>query len=188
MTDREARLAAMGIKTKAMVDAEKAAAKKARRDKKLADAAILTLDPATSHGWARFEVTIPNFRPTSLSTLMHIFWRKAAKIKDQEKARISQALKAAGVTGAIGRRRLHMIIQLGPRQRMFDDDNPWKGLKDALKTCGAIKEDTRFGVQHSMEPEYHPIRGDVPSTTIILEDIEPLVWVSPKRAKKGKKP
>lgn len=187
MTERERMLEAMGIRSKAMIDAERKALKEFKADKRRREAEIVLLPKAVEHGAARFEVTMPNFRPQSLSTLMHIHFRKAAKLKDREKAVISQALAKAGVTGAIGRRRLHMIIQLGPRQRMFDDDNPWKGLKDALKTCGAIFADTRFGVQHSMEPEYSPIRGEVPSTTIILEDIEALEWVSPKPAKKPRK-
>ena len=184
--ERDARLAAKGIKSSAMIRAEKKAEADAKRAKKLAEEDIPILTPATEHGNARFEVTIHGFRSASVNQLLAMHWGSRGKFKLKQEAVYAQALHKAGVTGAIGRRHLRIIVQLGKGQRPYDDDNPWKIPKDALSQCGAIVDDNKKWVEHPNAVEYSDVRGEVPSTTVILQDIEEYIWVAPKLAKKPK--
>lgn len=156
-------LAEMGIRPTADILAERA---KAPKEKKPFP---ILLPPAVEHGAGRWEVTIEDWRPTSLSVLMHKHWRTAANIKKKEAKRIAAAFLASGCTGAIGKRKLTMHIRLAPKQRAFDADNVWKGTKDGLKRCGAIKDDSPKWVDHE-SPTYS--RGATMATTLILEDVQ----------------
>lgn len=185
--ERDARLAKLGFKSTAVIRAEKKAAQDAKRAKKAADEYIPELEPATEHGNARFEVTIHGFRSASVNQLLAMHWAARGKFKLRQEAVYAQALKAAGVTGAIGRRRVEIIVTLGKGQRRYDDDNPWKIPKDALRACKAIVDDTQKWVDHPEKVQYSRVREAEPSTTVILYDIEPEDWVAPKLAKKPKR-
>jgi hypothetical protein len=181
VTDDEI-LRKMGIRTKKMAADDREAKAKAKKE----SLDIPKLEPATEHGNARFEVLIPAFRSASVNQLLSMHWGSRGTFKMQQMAVYAKALKAAGVTGAIGRRRLEIIVTLGKGQRRYDDDNPWKIPKDAMKQCGAIVDDTQKWVDHPEKVQYSGIREDEPSTLVILYDIEAEQWVAPKTVKKPK--
>lgn len=126
------------------------------------------LDPAGAHGGARFEVAIPGFHPTRLNVLKGCHWGKAGRMKRSDAEVIGGTLKKAGVTGAIGRRRMGLVIVLGPGQRGGDPDAYDKSARDALKRCGALKDDNRQWLE-PLPTRYE--RSSTRSTRIILEDI-----------------
>lgn len=179
MTDDEI-LRKMGIRTKKIAAADRKAKAKAKEE----SLDIPKLEPATEHGNARYEVLIPGFRSASVNQLLSMHWGSRGTFKMQQMAIYAKALKAAGVSGAIGRRRVELIVTLGKGQRRYDDDNPWKIPKDALKQCHAIVDDTQKWVDHPEKVQYSDIREEEPSTLVILYDIEAEQWVAPKRARK----
>lgn len=181
MTDDEI-LRKMGIRTKKTAAAER----KARLQAKKESMEIPELEPATEHGNARFDVTIRGFRSASVNQLLAMHWGSRGTFKKQQMAVYAKALKAAGVTAAIGRRRLEIIVTLGPRMKRYDDDNPWKIPKDALRACHAIVDDTQKWVDHPEKVQYSDIRENEASTRVILYDIEAEQWVAPKPVKKPK--
>lgn len=126
------------------------------------------LDRATSHGGARFEVTIHGFHPTRLNVLKSAHWAKSGRLKYSDAEIIGGELRRAGVTGAIGKRRLCLVIVLGPGRRAPDPDAHFKSALDGLVRCGALKDDNRKWLD-LMPTRYE--RQSSPSTRIIIEDI-----------------
>lgn len=127
------------------------------------------LDPARTHGHARFEVTIRGFHPTRLNVLKSAHWGTASKLKRSDAEIIGGELKRAGVTGAIGKRRMGLVIVLGPGQRGGDPDAYDKSARDGLKRCGALKDDNRQWLE-PLATRYER-QSSGPSTRIIIEDV-----------------
>jgi hypothetical protein len=69
-----------------------------------------------------------------------------------------------------GLRRVTITIINGPGQRGADPDAYAKAVGDALVTCGALRNDSRFWVEW-MPTRYE--RGAREGSRIRLEDIEP---------------
>jgi hypothetical protein len=180
-------LKALGIRPTAEILAERrtaarpAKSKPVPKGKKPRKPFPIILEPAQSHGSGAWEVTLQDWIPTSLSTLMHINHWKAGKIKHDEAMLIATAFRKAGATGAIGKRFLTMTLILTPRMRERDQDNVWKGVKDGLKRCGAVVDDSPKWLDHD-KPQYE--RAETKATRLRLEDVPGPIKVEPK-PKKG---
>lgn len=95
-------------------------------------------------------------------------WRKAARLKRRDRQTVALACLAARVPPAEGKRRVSLIVGLGPRQRC-DPDCFHKSLLDALVRCGALRNDSSAWV------ELGPVemaRAPRPMMTVVLEDLD----------------
>jgi hypothetical protein len=97
---------------------------------------------------------------------MHHMAAHTAKRADA--LRIARALLEGGVTAALGRRRLRLVIWLAPRERAPDADSHAKSARDALTRCGALVDDSPRWLD-GRDTEY--VRAAHAATVIILEDI-----------------
>lgn len=141
---------------------------RARRGKKRA------IEPLPAHcllspgpGPGRYEVKVRGWQPTRLNVLKGCHWAKAGRMKRADAEVIGGELRRAGVSAAIGKRRVGLVIVLGPGQRGGDGDAYWKSALDGLKRCGALKDDNRqwcelLAIQYERQSEM--------GTRIILED------------------
>jgi len=114
-----------------------------------------------------WEVTIPGWHPTRLNQLIHAHRGKSSRLKFADALRIGRTMRGAGVPRATGRRRMGLVIILGPRQRGGDPDAYDKSSRDGLKRCGAIVDDNRQWLE-PLPTQYE--RGPERATRIILED------------------
>ena len=126
------------------------------------------LAPATSHGGARFEVTIPGWHPTTLNELMNCHVMKAGRLKDADKLNIAEACYRGNVTAAIGKRRVSLIVTYAKGARRHDKDAWWKSTLDALVRCQALRNDSVHWVEHGAI-EY--VRASERAFGIVLEDV-----------------
>lgn len=117
----------------------------------------------------RYVVTIPEWHPASLNALTkrgnHF---AAARQKKRDAITLGLALRAAGVPAANGKRRVGLVIILGPKQRGCDGDAYWKSLLDGLQRCKALTGDNRQRCEFTA-PEFE--RGTVKATRLILKDV-----------------
>jgi hypothetical protein len=117
-------------------------------------------------GARRYEVTIPEWIPARLNVLKASHWAVERKLKFADACVIGGELRRAGVTR--GKRRVGLVIVLGPRMRGGDPDAYNKSFLDGLVRCGALVDDNRQGV------EILPIRFErqsVMGTRVIIEDL-----------------
>jgi hypothetical protein len=115
---------------------------------------------------ARWEVMLP-CQPPTLNQLMRGTLRARMALGVAFRAVVAAACNGS-VPRAMGRRRVGITIVLGPRQRGADPDAYHKAVGDALESCGALRVDSRFGV------EWAPVgyeRGPERAARITLEDI-----------------
>jgi hypothetical protein len=91
-----------------------------------------------------------------------------AKAKKGDRELIHYYAKMANVPPAASKRRVSLLLTLGPRQRGGDPDAYWKSVLDGLVHCGALKNDTKEWVALG-DVEYH--RGPQKATRITLEDV-----------------
>lgn len=68
-------------------------------------------------------------------------WRRAAARKKRDRQLVALACLAAGVPPAEGKRRVSLIVGLGPRQRC-DPDCWHKSLLDSLVACKVLRNDS----------------------------------------------
>jgi hypothetical protein len=104
-------------------------------------------------------------QPPTLNQLMRGHIRTRIRLGKQFRAVVAGRWRGPKATG---KRRVSIEIVLGPRQRGADPDAFFKAVGDSLVKCGALKDDTRHGV------EWGPVtysRGPEQGTVIILEDI-----------------
>ena len=106
--------------------------------------------------------------PTPLNKLLGD-WRRAATRKKQDRRTIGTAFKLVGIPLATGKRRVSLVIVLGPRQRGADPDGYFKSLLDALQACGALADDRRQCVE--LGPVSYE-RGPAAETRVMLEDLQ----------------
>lgn len=122
---------------------------------------------------------IPGWHPARVNELYdRHFWNKA-KLKKRDRETVALAKHACRIPEAVGKRRVHVTIVLGPRMRGGDVDAYWKSLLDALVHCGLLIDDRAAYV------ELTPVkfdRGQEKSTVVGLEDIP--ADPKPKRGKK----
>jgi len=114
-----------------------------------------------------WTVTIPNWHPTRLNTLLGAHWAVAARMKKADRRML--CVTCHGIPKATGKRRVTLTIGLKPRQRAGDPDCYWKSLLDGLVQCKLLVDDNRQHVE-CMPVQYE--RGLIMSTTINLGDIE----------------
>jgi hypothetical protein len=112
------------------------------------------------------EITIPNWRPTSLNKLMRMHWAARNKLVKADKALI--AAYSIGKPKAEGKRRVSLHIVLSGRQRATDPDNNHKLINDGLVSCGMLVDDTVEFVEIGTVAFS---RGNVTETIIKLEDL-----------------
>ena len=117
----------------------------------------------------RYEVVIPGWRPPSLNSLMRGNLRARMRIEKGCHRVVGQACREQGVPPATARRRVSLSIGLGPGQREFDRDSPYKALFDSLVACKALVSDRVAGVEIGYLEFYRARQG---ITTIILEEWE----------------
>lgn len=91
---------------------------------------------------AVYRVAIPGWRPALLNEYVGRHWSVGARLKKRDRKFVGDACWYGGVLAATCRRRVTLTIVLGPRQRQCDPDAPWKSLLDALKTAGALVDDS----------------------------------------------
>jgi hypothetical protein len=96
-------------------------------------------------------------------------WSVGAKLKAADRAMVAAHCRLAGVPEATGKRRVTLLVELAKGQRGGDVDAYWLSLLDALKKCGAIKNDSREWVEIA-PVEYRRAPG-AKGCVITLEDI-----------------
>lgn len=141
-----------------------AAAKPGRAIKPLPAECLLLDGPAAGP----YEVEVRGWHPARLNELVSMHWAKAGRRKYLDACTIGRELRRAGVPRAGGKRRVALVIVLGPRGRGGDGDAYWKSSLDGLKRCGALVDDNRHFCE--LTPLRYERQGEA-STRIILEDL-----------------
>ena len=135
------------------------------------DFGTATVVPAKRGGLAapgRWTVTILHWHPVPLNKLIGVHWGTAHARKMADQRRLADELAFAGVPEARHRRRVSLRVILGPRQRAFDPDAPWKSLLDALVACRRLVDDSRQWCELG-EIEFE--RGKAKATVLTIEDV-----------------
>lgn len=115
-----------------------------------------------------YRVRISNWHPVRLNMLVGWYWAKINRLKRSDAVVVACHVRAANVPRAGGKRRVGLIITLGPHQRGGDPDAYWKSTLDALTEAGAIVDDSPAYVELAPVEYEH---GNGPATTITLEDL-----------------
>jgi hypothetical protein len=113
-------------------------------------------------------VTIPGWRPALLNELMGRHPHAVARRKRVDRDLVAGYCRLAELPGAAGRRRVSLVITLGPRGRECDPDAPWKSLLDALVQAGALVDDSADWCELGTVAH---ARGPSLATAITLEDV-----------------
>jgi hypothetical protein len=111
-------------------------------------------------------VTIPNWHPARLNQLFSGHWGKRKRLKDADRDMIG--VYCHGQPEATKKRRVSLIITLGPRQRGGDPDSYWKSVLDSLVHANMLINDSPNWVELG-QVQY--TRDNLRSTTILLEDL-----------------
>ena len=113
-------------------------------------------------------ITIRDWHPAKLNDLLEAHWAVRAKMKKADYLTISIIGRNAGISKATTKRRVSLLITLGPRMRGGDPDCFWKSLLDSLVNAGYLVNDSKEWVECS--PVKYD-RGPKSATTITLEDL-----------------
>lgn len=100
--------------------------------------------------------------------LLKVHWRVAQQLRQRDDAWIALTALSQCIKLAQGKRRVSLVVTLGPRQSA-DEDCWWKSVLDALKNSGLIKNDSSRWCKLG-DVRHH--RGKRPAMEIILEDLE----------------
>lgn len=114
-----------------------------------------------------YRMTIPNWKPPTLNVLMRGKIKTRIALGKATKAIVAGYALKEEVPKAGGRRRVNVFVVLEGRQREADTDAYWKGLLDALVSCGLLLGDKSAHVQLG---EVMHERGKS-GTVIVLEDL-----------------
>lgn len=113
-------------------------------------------------------VFIPHWHPATVNQLLRSV-KGRIRLKKLDRKIVGDYFGyACKAPRATGKRRVHLIIILKPKQRACDPDSYHKSLLDALKQCGMLLDDNR---QHC---ELAPVlfeRSKSWGTVIRLEEI-----------------
>jgi hypothetical protein len=118
----------------------------------------------------RHTLTIPDWQPHRLNQLLSCHWATRGRLKRQDREMIGTYALLAGIPKAKGKRRVSLLITLGPRQRGADPDAYWKSLLDALVHAGLLVHDSPKWC------DLAPVRfqrGRRRQTAIRIEDLAP---------------
>lgn len=116
-----------------------------------------------------YVVEIPDWHPIRTNELIGSGWRSVYRRKTTQHNLVAAYFWKANIPFADIKRRVTLLIILGPRQRGGDPDAYWKVLLDSLVKCHALVDDRKEWVE--LEPVQYE-RGDRPATFIMLEDVE----------------
>jgi hypothetical protein len=118
----------------------------------------------------RFVLEIPGHLPTSSNDL-RCHPLKQSNLKARDRRAFGKAAVILGIPMAISRRRVTLIVTDAWRRGKPDDDAYLKAVFDSLVTNYLLIDDKREWMEFDWPPTYET--GER-STTIILEDIEPI--------------
>jgi hypothetical protein len=108
---------------------------------------------------ARWTVRIEGWHPARKNQLKAgRHWSIGARLKAADRAMVAIHCRLVGVPKAEGKRRVSLLIGLEKGQRGGDVDAYWLSLLDALKACGAIRNDSREWAE-IMPVEYVRVEG-----------------------------
>jgi hypothetical protein len=119
-------------------------------------------DPTTTH-----VLTVPNWHPARLNQWDGRHRSVRHRLKKADRVLLGWYARGARVPPARGKRRVSLVIVLGPRQRAPDPDSFWKSTLDALVVAGLLVGDS---------PRWCELgtvafrRGPQRRTEIVLED------------------
>jgi hypothetical protein len=103
----------------------------------------IRLPLASVHGPGRWVVRIDRWTPHKLNELLKMHWAARGRAKEADALVVAGALRDAGVTAALGKRRLSITIILAKYQRAADPDAYHKSPVDGAVRCGALRNDNR---------------------------------------------
>ena len=135
--------------------------------------------PAGESGWirlptpkqgdpTRFVVRIEGWHPTTLNVLVNSHYMEANRRKTADADLVAFECYRAGVTKAVGRRRVRLAVILAKGQRSPDPDAFHKSLHDSLVRCGALVDDNAKWLDMTT-PTFE--RSDTKASRIVIEDI-----------------
>jgi len=113
-----------------------------------------------------FSVTIPDWRPARINSLVGVHWAVAAKRKKLDRNLLSVYFQ--GKPKATTKRRVRLHIILTGRQKEADPDAQYKSLLDGLVKCGMLVDDSNQWCEITTPTYDRALQG---STTIMLEDV-----------------
>ena len=111
---------------------------------------------------------IPKFWPARLNQYLGRHWAIGHKKKKEDRAMIYVEMRRQNVSRAEGKRRVSLILVMGPQNRRADPDACLKSLLDALVETGLLLSDDE---RHLEIGCYHSEKGPEMATVIILEDL-----------------
>jgi Holliday junction resolvase RusA-like endonuclease len=116
-----------------------------------------------------WEIIIPGWTPPSLNSLLYRHWSVARKTKQKAMDQVAACCLEAGVTRAIGKRRVAITVTVGQLSHRQDADNVSKAILDGLKHAGALVDD---GPDWCDQTTPCVVLGDHRGTKIRIEDIK----------------
>lgn len=111
---------------------------------------------------------IDNFHPVKTNELIGKNRFVAQRLKQASMDIMIAEFIKAGIPKATGKRRVHLLITLGPRQRGGDVDSWHKGLLDSAVHAGMLIDDRKEWCE--LAPVSYD-RGKIKATTITFEEI-----------------
>lgn len=116
----------------------------------------------------KHTLKIPNWRPTPLNQLLG-HWARAHKRKRYDRDVVYCHAMNQHIPTAVGKRRVSLLVTLGPRVRACDPDSYWKTILDGLVCAGLLVDDRRQmcelgGIEFD--------RGEENGVVVVLEDVE----------------
>jgi Holliday junction resolvase RusA-like endonuclease len=116
-----------------------------------------------------WTLELPGWIPAPLNKLDR-HWATRSKLKAHDRTVLGQGLVAYAVPQATGKRRVSVTVIFGPGRRRYDEDAVMKSTLDALKLCGAIKNDSPAWCEWD-RPQH--LKGPADKTFITIQDVEP---------------
>jgi hypothetical protein len=119
-------------------------------------------------GMTTHELTLPDYHPPTLNQLTRGTRRDRIALGVEVRQMVGAYCYLQKVRLATGKRRVTIIITLAKGQRAADVDAYHKGILDALRCAGLLRDDSRQWC------ELAPVqfeRGERRMTRIVLEDL-----------------
>jgi Holliday junction resolvase RusA-like endonuclease len=114
-------------------------------------------------------LTIPNYLPPSLNDLLSGNHWSRHKKKRECRELIAGYCWEQAMAKATGKRRVSLLLTLGPRNRRRDEDNVWKAILDALVHVGLLVDDASEWCELGTVTY---ARGPNRCTTVTLEEVD----------------
>lgn len=115
---------------------------------------------------SKHTITILNWQPATINELMRSV-KARIRLKKSDRMIVACFAKNAAIPEAKTKRKIRLLITLGPRQRGADADAYWKSCLDALVQAKLLRGDSKEWVE-LLPVEYQ--RGSARATRIELED------------------